>query len=55
MPSQYATVSKYIKFSVDMVGLSSNIFSDKAGSFRLLVLSPYMEDRQTLQVFRVGR
>lgn len=49
MPSQYASVSKYKKLSVDMVGLSSDIFSDKAGSFLLLVLSPYMEDLQTLQ------
>lgn len=49
MPSQYATLSRYITFSVDMVCLSSDIFSDKTGSFLILVLSPYMEDLQTLQ------
>lgn len=48
MPSQYATVSKCIK-SIDTVGVSSDIFWDKAGSPLLLVLSPDMEDLQTLQ------
>lgn len=39
----YATVSKYMKSSIDMFGLSLSIYSDKAGSFLLLVLSPCME------------
>lgn len=47
MPSQYATVSKCIKSYVDTLGLSTD--PDKAGSSLRLVLSPHMEDLQTLQ------
>lgn len=41
------TVGRYIK-SVNVVDLLSNIFSDKAKLLPHLVLSPYLEDLQTL-------
>lgn len=35
MPSQYATLSRYITFSADRIGLSSDIFSNKTGALTL--------------------
>lgn len=35
MPSQYATLSRCITFSADMIGLSLDLFSDKTGALTL--------------------